>query len=88
MHLKDGGSVQEHIKATTEIFESLSVVGDPGSRCSLASESNSYNMLVTALQNVPQIEVVTECLLHEEHKLNDRGSSSGTNRLIVTREML
>ena len=29
LRLKAGGSVQEHIKAMTEIFESLSVIGDP-----------------------------------------------------------
>ena len=43
-------------------------------------------MLVTALEankDVPQMEVVTECLLHEERKLNDRGNSSGTNRAMA-----
>lgn len=91
LRLKDGGSVQEHIKAMTEIFESLSVVGDPVSDEDrvvflLASLPDSYNMLVTALeanQNVPQMEVVTERLLHEERKLNDRGSSSGINKAMA-----
>ena len=61
LRLKDGGHVQEHIKAMTEIFESLSVVGDPVSDEDrvvylLASLPDSYNMLVTALeanQDVP-----------------------------------
>ena len=62
LRLKDGGSVQEHIKAVTEIFESLSVVRDPVSDEDhvvylLASLPNTYNMLVTALevnQDVPK----------------------------------
>ena len=75
----------------TEIFESLSVVGDPVSDEDrvvylLASLPDTYNMLVTALetnQDVPQMDVVTERLLHEERKLNDRGSSSGTNKAMA-----
>jgi len=89
--LKDGGNVQEHIKAMMEMFEALSVIGDPLSDQDcvvylLASLSDSYNMLVTALeanQDVPQMEVVTEHLLHEECKLNDCGSSSGTNKAMA-----
>ena len=60
----------------TEIFDGLSVVGDPvldEDRVVhlLASLPDSYNMLVTALEanaEVPQMEVVTERLLHEERK--------------------
>ena len=47
---------------------------------------DTYNMLVMALeanQDVPQMDVVTERLLHEECKLNDQGSSSGTNKAIA-----
>ena len=89
LHLKAGSSVQEHIKAMTEIFESLSVIGDPVSEEDrvvylLASLPDCYNMLVTALdeanQDVPQMEVVTKRQLHEECKLNDRSSSSGTTK--------
>ena len=29
LRLKDGESVQEHIKAMTEVFEALMVIGDP-----------------------------------------------------------
>ena len=73
------------------MFEALSVIGDPLSDQDcvvylLASLSDSYNMLVTALeanQDVPQMEVVTEHLLHEECKLNDCGSSSGTNKAMA-----
>ena len=42
----------------------------------LASLPESYSMLVTALEastEVPQMEVVTERLLHEERKLKERG---------------
>ena len=50
----------------------------------LASLPDSFNMLVTALEanpDVPQMEVVTERLLHEERKLKDRdGSSSETTK--------
>jgi len=53
--LKDGGSVQEHIKAMTEMFDALSVIGDPVSDEDhvvylLASLPDSYNMLVTTLE--------------------------------------
>ena len=43
-------------------------------------------MLVTGLevnQNVPQMDVVTEHLMHEERKLNDRGSNNGTNKVMA-----
>ena len=29
MHLKEGESVQNHVKVMTEIFEALAVIGDP-----------------------------------------------------------
>ena len=79
LRLKEGDSVQEHIKAMTEIFDGLSVIGDPISDedCVvhlLATFPESYNVLVTALQGneaVPRMEVVTERLLHEERKLKE-----------------
>lgn len=72
--------LQEHIKAMTEIFDGLSVIGDPISDEDrvvhlLASLPESYNVLVTALEAneaVPRMEVVTERLLHEERKLKER----------------
>ena len=85
LQLKDGDSVQKHIKAMTEIFDELSVVGDPITDEDrvvylLASLPESYNMLVTALEaneEVPKMEVVTKRLLHEERKLKNRASSTG-----------
>ena len=79
LRLKEGDSVQEHIKAVTETFDGLSVIGDPISDKDcvvhlLATFPGSYNVLVTALQGneaVPRMEVVTERLLHEERKLKE-----------------
>ena len=84
LRLKEGDSVQEHIKAMIEIFNGLSVIGDPVSDEDrvvhlLASLPETFNMLVTALEaspNVPKMEIVTERLLHEERKMKDRGTSS------------
>ena len=80
LRLKNGGSMQEHVKAMTEIFEGLSVIGDPVSEEDrvvhlLASLPDSYGMLVTAFEanvEVPKFEVVTERLLHEERKLKEQ----------------
>ena len=69
LRLKDGGHVQEHVKAMTEIFEPLSVIGDPVS---------DEDRVVYLLASLP------ERLLHGEHKLSDRGSSSGTNKTMTT----
>ena len=57
LRLKEGDSVQEHIKAMTEIFDGLSVTGDPISDEDrvvhlLASLPESYNVLVTALKRM------------------------------------
>ena len=79
MQLKDSDSVQEHVKAVMEIFEGLSVVGDPVTEENhvvhfLASLPESYNMLVMALKeniDVPRMEVITERLIHEERKLKE-----------------
>ena len=75
LRLKEGDSMQEHIRTVTELFEELAVVGDPVSEEDhvhlLASLPGSYNMLVTALEansDVPKMEVVTERLLREERK--------------------
>lgn len=87
LRLREGDCVQEHIKAMTEVFDALSVVGDPVTEEErvvflLASLPESYDMLVTALEvnaEVPKMEVVTERLLHEERKLKDRSMASGTS---------
>ena len=82
LRLEDGGSVQDHVKAMTEVLDELSVVDEPVKEEDrvvylLASLPDSYNGLVTALEanaEVPKIEVVTERLLHEEHKLKIRST--------------
>lgn len=84
LRLKSGGSVNAHIKAMTDIFESLSIIGDPMSEEDrvvhiLASSPESFNMLVTAFEanpEVPKMETVTERLLHEERKMQNRDLSS------------
>ena len=81
LRLKEGQSVQKHIKAMTEVFDALSVIGDPMEEEDrvvhlLASLPESFNMLVTALEanpDVPMLETVTECLLHEDRKMKERG---------------
>ena len=80
LRLKDGDSVQEHVKAMIETFDSLAAAGDPVKEEDrvvhlLASLPESYSMLVTALEanaEVPKMEIVTERLLHEERKLKER----------------
>ena len=82
--LKEGQSVQEHVKALTEIFNELSIIGDNVDDEDrvvylLASLPDSYEMLVTALEantDVPSMETVIERLLHEEQKLKDKNQGS------------
>ena len=60
--------MQSHIKSLTEIFDALSFVDEPVKEEDrvvylLASLSECYNVLVTALEassNVPEFSVVTE----------------------------
>ena len=88
LKLKEGGSVNEHIKTMTKIFEELAVIGDPVSEEDrvvhlLASLPESYDVLVTALEaqseNVPMWELVTERLLHEETKLKGKAAHNHTD---------
>lgn len=81
LKLKEGRSVNEHVKTMTETFEELAVIGDPVSEEDrvvhlLASLPESFDMLVTALEAqsdiVPKWELVTERLLHEELKLKEK----------------
>ena len=82
LHLRDGDSVQDHIKSMTELFNELAVVGDAIADDDkvvylLASLPESYNTLVTALEaneKVPDMEVVVERLLHTERKHRERSS--------------
>lgn len=92
LRLKEGEPVQKHIKIMTEIFDSLSVIGDPVQEEDrvvhlLASLPESFNMLVTALEanpDIPSIEVVTERLLHEERKIQDRESPRAGQKAMTT----
>ena len=76
LKLNEGQSVQSHMKAMTEVFDELSIVGDPLTEEDkvvhlLASLPSTFDMLVTALEanpEVPKMEVVMEMLLHEETK--------------------
>ena len=78
--LQDGQSMQKHVKALTEIFDELSIIGDLLDEKKqvvrrLASLPESYDMLVTALKaspDVPRLEVVTERLLHRESKRKEK----------------
>ena len=81
LKLKEGGSVNEHVKVMTEIFEALAVIGDAVLEEDrvvhlLASLPKSFNVLVTALEaqseNVPKRAVVTERLLHEQTKMSEK----------------
>ena len=80
MKLKENHHIQDHIKSMMEIFEELSVIGDPMEEEDkvvhlLASLPGSFDMLVTALEahaEVPRLETVTERLMHEEVKLKEK----------------
>ena len=65
----------------TKLFEALMVIGDSVSDehrvvLLLASLPDSYDMLVTALEakseTVPNMEIITERLLHEERKIKEK----------------
>ena len=92
MKLKEGGSVSEHIKTMTEIFEALALIGDAVNEEDrvvqlLVTLPESYNVLVTALEtlseNVPKWELVTERLLHEELKLREKATDSDRRKALV-----
>ena len=80
LRLKEGESVQDHIKAITEIFNELSMIGDEVKVEDkvvwlLASLPDSFDMLLTALEacpEVPEMGTVVERLLHEERKLKEK----------------
>ena len=89
LRLKEGDSVQEHVRRMTEIFEELSVIDAPVSDEDkvvhlLASLPDSFGMLVTALEanseTVPKLELVTERLLHEEQKLKKKDEAAGDDQ--------
>ena len=82
LQLKEGESVQDHIKAMTKLFNEMAIVGDAMDEEDrvvylLASLPDSFNTLVTALEvneDVPKMEVVTERLLHTERKQKEKAS--------------
>ena len=84
LKLKEGQSVQRHVKTLTEIFDELAIVGEPLDDESkvvhvLASLPESYDMLVTALEanaDVPKLDIVTERLLHEESKRKNKDTQN------------
>jgi hypothetical protein len=85
LKLKEGESVNHHVKTMSEIFEALAVIGDAVGEEDkvvhlLASLPDSYDMLVTALEAqseiVPKWELVTERLIHEELKVRDKSDST------------
>lgn len=62
LRLKDGDSVQAHVKEMTEIFNGLSVIGDPVSdedRVGKLARFIQYDILKQNPE-VPKMEVVTE----------------------------
>ena len=85
MRLGEGSSMQDHLKAMTEVCDELSAIGEPVNDEDrvvyiLASLPESYNVLVTALEasaEVPPLAVVTERLLHHEEKVNQSGLQEG-----------
>ena len=91
MRLWDGELVQEHIRKLTEVFEELTFIGDPMKKEDQvvhlpASLPKSFSSFVTALQFNPvhKMEFVTERLLHEERKEQDKGNSSPREALSVS----
>ena len=76
LRMREGESIQSHIKSMTEIFSELAIIGEPIKDedkvvTLLASLPDSYNMLVTAFEanaDVPEMDVVTEKLIHDEFK--------------------
>ncbi len=94
LQLNDGESVQEHIKAITELFDALAMKDSPVSDEDkvvhlLASLPDSFNMLVTALEanseTVPNMENVTERLMHEEKKLKERAVEDDERRAFAVK---
>ena len=94
VRMKDGDSVQRHIREMTEIFNALSAMDTPMSEedrviCLLASQPDSFNVLITTLEasvEVPRMAVVTERLLHEERKQKGREEDSEVKALMSRKQ--
>ena len=84
LRLSENQPVQDHIKSMVEIFDELAIIGYPVEEEDrvvqiLTSLPESYNMLVTALEaspEVPKLEIVTERLLNEERKIQEKGGQA------------
>ena len=93
LRLKEGGSVQEHIKVITEIFNSLSMMGDTITEVDcvvhlLASLPDSFSVLVMALEvnpEVPSMENVTERCCTTNKKNTDEPSTQDDAKAMVVR---
>ena len=94
MKFADSGSMREHIKKMTEVFDELAAIAEPISDEDkvvylLAGLPESYDVLVTALESgsdtVPALESVTERLLREELKLKDQEESNDSKKLLVAK---
>ena len=97
LQLKDGESVQDHIKAMTELFNELTAVGDVISEDDrvvylLASLPDSFGALVTAFEaneEVPRMEIVTERLLHTERKQKEKtGADFSEQKALVNQQQV
>ena len=92
LQLKDGDSVQDHIKTMIELFNELAIIGDVKGEedCVvylLASLPDSFSKLVTALEaneEVPKMEVVTEWILHAERKQKEKINFDTSGEKAVT----
>lgn len=79
LRLKEGDSIQGHIKKMTELFNELAAIGDVIDKDNrvvhvLASLPESYDTLVMALEaseKVPSMEIVVDHLLYEEKKVKE-----------------
>ena len=96
LQLKNGESVQDHVKAMTELFNELAILGDAIEEEDrvvylLASLSDSCNTLVTALEanvKAPKMEVVTERFLHAERKQKEKSSVDPSGDKAMTTKRL
>ena len=88
MRLKENQSVTEHIRGMTEIFQELSIIGQPMEEEDrvvqlLTSLPKKFNVLVTSLLanvEVPSMEMVTERIMHEDRKIKEIESKETKNQ--------
>lgn len=93
LQLKEGESVQKHVKEVTELFNELSVIGEKMSDEDrvvhlLASLPESFSTLVTALESsekIPSMEVVVDRLIHEEKKSRARQEEIGAEGVLAVK---